>query len=92
MKKRRKANVQALRIEKKETNKEKGQKRSEDKKVKPVSHPLLSLTRLPSSTFIDDDLGAFVVFCLLYKQGVHTPYIFEGLTSGQQEKKSNLRP
>ena len=72
MKKRRKANVQALRIEKKETNKEKGQKRSEDKKVKPVSHPLLSLTHLPSSTFIDDDLGAFVVFvCCTNKVYTH---------------------
>ena len=59
-----KANVQVLRIKKKETNKEKSRKRSEDKKVKPkVFHPSPSLARLPSSAFIDDDLGAFVVFC-----------------------------
>ena len=37
-----KANVQILGIKKKETNKEKVRRRSEDKKVKLVSHPSLS--------------------------------------------------
>ena len=72
MRKKRKANVQALGIKKKETNKEKSQKRSEDKKVKPkVFHPSPSLTRLPSSAFIDDDLGTFVVI-VCYTNKVYT--------------------
>ena len=73
MRKKRKANVQALGIKKKETNKEKSQKRSEDKKVKLVSHPSLSLARWCVSDFLV--LGRLLLLFVIQTRCTHTLHL-----------------
>ena len=68
-----KANVQILGIKKKETNKEKVRRRSEDKKVKLVSHPSLFSAQymIPFLSGLVG-FGTFVVFvCCTNKVYTH---------------------